>query len=496
VRPVTWTGGSLRASVDETRRELRRQGFRTELSNFNFALSAEINVRASAITSVAHAVQPLRAIHEIQLMERVGSNAALAISSVEVIETDRATNLWPVLRQELIPHDGQLNTVCASLSAGPIQFPLDTRGDIRLPHLADYRRLASVLAVRSVLAMHERNSNVMFTNLFALTRMVTAWIPEPTDVSHLVRFAVVSIAEQAIWESVQTDCRNEDRLIALQREWESVRFFDQLPETAELSCANMLRICHNSRQDIYSEQIGGWGQIFRALLSFSGWRNLWETVKGYRGHVGYRNHGSYEDEKALMLYFRDRHQELKRAIACSTWAEMRPLPGGTNRVEIFQGAKHSRIVTIMNLKHLTQGVHAGSQPLIARAAEAETKRRLIVTALALERFALHHKEYPASLTNLMPAFLSAVPADFMDGQPLRYRRFEDGRYVLYSVGLDGVDNGGQIVSPEFPAASYRRREPMFLPHFNTDLVWPKSATQSELDLFERQTQEPERRLLE
>ena len=46
--------------------------------------------------------------------------------------------------------------------------------------------------------------------------------------------------------------------------------------------------------------------------------------------------------------------------------------------------------------------------------------------------------------SLVPDYLAAVPIDPYSGRPLVYRRTGDG-YLLYSVGLDGVDDGGQRV---------------------------------------------------
>ena len=43
----------------------------------------------------------------------------------------------------------------------------------------------------------------------------------------------------------------------------------------------------------------------------------------------------------------------------------------------------------------------------------------------------------------MPEFLAEVPVDPIDGQPLRYRRSADWLFRLWSVGDDGVDNGGE-----------------------------------------------------
>ena len=370
--------------------------------------------------------------------------------------------------------------------AGPIQFQPKIRGDILLPYVAEYRRLAPTLSVRAVLAMHEHDNAAVFTNLFALSRMVIGWTPEPADVCHLVRFACVTSAEQAIWESMQTDCWSEAQLLALQREWESVRFFESLPTTAELTCTSMVRLCRTARRERYSEKIGGWGPVFRGIFSSpgDGFRHLWSALQGYRQHASYRDQGSYEDEKALMIYFRDRHEELKRATACSTWKEMQPLPGVTNLVP-FRGANQSRITSIMNLKQVGMSFQTQRGGVLARAAEAETRRRLIVTAIALERFAIQHKAYPPSLRDLVPAFLPAITMDFMDGQELRYQRGEDGRYVLYSVGLDGVDNGGQMVASERLGDRFPMRRAAASGRFNTDMVWPRSATAEEVDSFKQ-----------
>jgi hypothetical protein len=69
-----------------------------------------------------------------------------------------------------------------------------------------------------------------------------------------------------------------------------------------------------------------------------------------------------------------------------------------------------------------------------------------VVALAAERFRLAHKRWPASVNELCPAFLPEPPVDPFDGRPLRLTRWADG-VVVYSVGMDGVDDGGDLDPP-------------------------------------------------
>jgi hypothetical protein len=68
--------------------------------------------------------------------------------------------------------------------------------------------------------------------------------------------------------------------------------------------------------------------------------------------------------------------------------------------------------------------------------------RTSITAIAVERFRLAHGRLPENLNELVPQFLSAVPIDPFDGQPLRYHRLAKG-YVIYSIGSDDHDDGGR-----------------------------------------------------
>jgi hypothetical protein len=74
---------------------------------------------------------------------------------------------------------------------------------------------------------------------------------------------------------------------------------------------------------------------------------------------------------------------------------------------------------------------------------ARARLRSAVAALAAERFRRVHGRWPASLEELVPAFLKDVPRDPFDGQILRFRRLSDG-VVIYSVGSDRADDGGQV----------------------------------------------------
>ena len=75
--------------------------------------------------------------------------------------------------------------------------------------------------------------------------------------------------------------------------------------------------------------------------------------------------------------------------------------------------------------------------------EVKTTHALLRTGIALERHRLAHGGHPEALAALVPEFLTEVPLDPCDGQPLRYRLQSDGSPVVWSIGIDGIDEGGK-----------------------------------------------------
>jgi len=78
-------------------------------------------------------------------------------------------------------------------------------------------------------------------------------------------------------------------------------------------------------------------------------------------------------------------------------------------------------------------------------ARDESGGALLLTALALRLYHHEHKRYPQTLNELSPRYLKQIPVDpFGDGSPLRYKINGD-KYLLYSIGPDGKDDGGRAI---------------------------------------------------
>jgi hypothetical protein len=75
----------------------------------------------------------------------------------------------------------------------------------------------------------------------------------------------------------------------------------------------------------------------------------------------------------------------------------------------------------------------------------KARMRSAVAAIAAERYRRKHGAWPARLEQLVPTELLQVPTDPFDGKPLRILRVDDG-LIIYSIGADKVDDGGQVTS--------------------------------------------------
>ncbi|MBN1513015.1 MAG: hypothetical protein JXB13_13450 [Phycisphaerae bacterium] len=78
-----------------------------------------------------------------------------------------------------------------------------------------------------------------------------------------------------------------------------------------------------------------------------------------------------------------------------------------------------------------------------------------LTCLAIRDFHLSRGRFPDELGELVPEFLPRLPIDYGDRNRLRYRREGDG-FILYSVGWNGVDDGGV---PRDPTAVFNEINP-------------------------------------
>jgi hypothetical protein len=96
----------------------------------------------------------------------------------------------------------------------------------------------------------------------------------------------------------------------------------------------------------------------------------------------------------------------------------------------------------------------GIQATLTSGAWSEASRQMALAALGVERYRRDHGgQFPATLAELVPTYLDEVPIDPFDGQPIRYRP-GGTNVLLYSVGVDRTDNGGNTSPVREPDFAY------------------------------------------
>jgi hypothetical protein len=91
-----------------------------------------------------------------------------------------------------------------------------------------------------------------------------------------------------------------------------------------------------------------------------------------------------------------------------------------------------------------------------KAARAQSLNDRTRIAIALERHRLAYGQFPETLAALTPQFLAKLPHDVINGQPLKYRRTDDGGFILYSVGWNETDDGGIVALTKGGAVDFQK----------------------------------------
>ena len=467
-------------AVAETRQALRQQGFKTDLADFDFSTSPELRAREAILKATVSNRLSEPFVNHPNLMETAGNDSVIVVWKQNSLKKqypswpDNSDELrWDEFREALKENQAALDAACETALSGPIRLNLNASAGnaMRLPHLALLKNLTQTFGSRTVLALHDGNKDAAWTNLMAATRLVTAWEPEPVEISHLVRFGDAKLVFNATWQALQTNGWPDAQLARLQQEWESANFFTNLPDIAAFKRASDVAFCEYDRHE-FLESRPPFGRLVIEATQFP--QSVWSEFY-YRWSQGeYIRRGVYEDEKNLLLFYRDRELELRNAVQIPTWVQMRQLPGVTNTI-LYQSKYRSRTAAMLNLQTMARRFQRQGSSFLGRAAEAEAERRILITAIALERYRGKNGFYPKTLADLSPEFLKTVPVDFMDGQSLRYRFTDDGHFLLYSVGLDCMDDGGKVLEREDRMSELRQfRATGVAP--KEDIVWPLPVT--------------------
>lgn len=367
-----------------------------------------------------------------------------------------------------------------------LEFPvLDHRVDysagfnLLLPHLAPEKNAAQWLRVASLSDLYETNCSAALESLLALAALAHVTTNEPLMLSQLVRLGIPQIGVSATWEALQVDGWTEEQL----REWQDAMqpsdFVEAVGRALEMERAMGAATIDRSSEDTnvllslfddISQMAGqpqgtydlekflkGLQTMFLRFVYFPIWRLAWKD----------------QDQLRLLHDWQPQIDAARAQARRPNWQQNAVKENNSDGLNSSTDGSPARLGSLLDRIRYPMSSMLGNAGTSAlnRAVEGEAARELAVSALALHRWQLAHKNFPATLQELVPQFLPAVPIDPFDGQPLRYRRQEDGTFLLYSVGRNGKDEEGNA-EPMTPEG-----RPRFLD--TRDIVWPRAMTTEE-----------------
>jgi hypothetical protein len=273
-----------------------------------------------------------------------------------------------------------------------------------LPDFAQVRALSRDIAYRAVWEGTQGNVEEAIVWVTAGMRLANDLTAHPTTMAQLIRIAIAANALQAL-----QDILSENELP------------DSLPP-----------------------------EFFEELAGLRNRKNLATFFKGERcyGDALYTNMSLVANPLSRTLTIRPsqlKQNELLSQLADAVLEEdyekrkilLTPIDEFAS-----SAAKMSTIRALLNPFHLMVKVCMPAYARISSACDRGiAEADLCGMAIALKKYKGMHGGYPDALTSLVPVFLETLPQDPFCGEPYCYRREGDG-FLLYSVGDNGVDDGG------------------------------------------------------
>ena len=286
-----------------------------------------------------------------------------------------------------------------------------------LPILAELKRCTQVLQLRADAELADGQSAKALDDVKLLLYLNNSLRNSPFLISHLVRFAIVSYDLQPIWEGLAEHKWSDEQLVALDEELGKLDF------------------------------LADYGFIMRGERAFA--IASFENQRRTRKMISYTDAGVITNKLTFMPSAYFYQNELAIARMQQQW--VLPLVDTNSRTISPAAFQRANDAVQAQMKHYSP---YKVQALMLFPAIAATVRKfaaiqssidLARVACALERYRLAHGEYPETLDALAPQFIETLPHDIINGQPLHYRREANGPFVLYSVGWNETDDGGQVV---------------------------------------------------
>jgi len=431
----------------------------------------------SRMTSFDYELQP-------GVMKMLQPGHARIVWQQTTLPTDKSEDIWPGLRAYVETNRAALAELHEAIGQPVLHFQVQYHLGFNAgrSHLMQLKSASQRLSAATVMAMRDERTEDAFANLRALISLPAHYREEPFMISQLVRCAMVAIAAGPTWEGLHYPHWSEQQLAQLQAAWESLQVIPQMERALAMERACVLVEYARARESLNrlsqmsfpagGTPLGDLAEVGNKMIEDPG-EGLEEFMDRFPRRWVWKWWNCYHDE---LWFLQTAQQVLDTARKAADGAPFVSLQEDGKANSLRRGETPRQFLLARLLEADTYA------KALDKVAVTETQRRVVVTVIAIERHRRRSGKLPAELAALVPALLPAIPIDPMDGQPLRYRLTGTNSFVLYSIGLDGKDDNGDV-SPKEPGSRN------FFWTQSKDWVWPQPSTAEQLRDFNSQLEQ-------
>ena len=287
-----------------------------------------------------------------------------------------------------------------------------------LPVLAELKRCTQLLQLRASAELADGQNANTLDDVKLLLYLDHSLRNSPFLISHLVRMAMLQYTLQPIWEGLAEHKWSDEQLVALGAEFAKMDYLADYEFTMR-------------------------GERAFAIASFENQQRTREMISSPGGTNGPTTNNLtfmpsayfYQNE----LTFARMHQQWILPLVDTNSRTVSPAALQRAENSVQAGLKHYSLYKVQALM-----VFPAIGNAVKKFVAIQVSIDLARVACALERYRLAHGQYPEKLDALAPQFIEKLPHDIINGQPLHYRREANGQIILYSVGWNETDDGGQV----------------------------------------------------
>ena len=319
----------------------------------------------------------------------------------------------------------------------PVVYKLDDPFTILLPHLAKTKGIVQELKLQACAELAAGQTNRAFEDVRLMLWLAQSMENEPFLISQLVRIAAQQIATQPVWEGLARHQWSEAQLKEMQEWFLRVNFAESLSHSMDAERTGAIA---------YMQNVIRRNNLGEALAALEPSLELNTGPDGALAPRPPKRLIGWIIPRGWLYFEMVSHSSMLDGLVANGWDANAKVfhPRTLDENEKDFEAKLNVVSATWNHHVLARLLLPALTRVSMKFSRAQATANQAALACALERYHLAHGSYPESLSQLVPEYLAQIPNQAVSEEPMKYLHTPGG-YVLYSVGWDGVDDGGAFL---------------------------------------------------